>query len=91
MVPEPGLVWPYVDLDRGKEKNRTELDPIWIERKEKQRVHRTLNPSWVKTEGARLQDCLIRTLTRCRLGDEEEKGESLTRNPNPRIPKSQQR
>ena len=62
MVPEPGLVWPYVDLDRGKEKNRTELDPIWIERKEKQRVHRTLNPSWVKTEGARLQDCLIRTL-----------------------------
>jgi len=36
MVPETGLVWPYVDLDRGKEKNRTELDPIWIERKEKQ-------------------------------------------------------
>ena len=96
MVPEPVLVWPYVDPDRGKEKNRTELDPIWIERKEKQRVHRTLNPSWVKTEGARLQDRLIRTLNpRPDLGErnrkkKREEGDSnqpeISPNPNHKIP-----
>jgi len=92
MVPEP--VYLGVDLDRGKEKNRTELDPIWIERKEKQRVHRTLNPSWVKTEGARLQDCLIRTLNpRLDLGERNrkknrEEGDSNRPeiSPNPKIP-----
>ena len=88
--PPPHAGWStcrwLADAREENQKNKKDKNDLNLfGSRQRKRVFTNPNPNWVKmeTEGSDSRNDEIQTLTHYRLGEEEEQGESLTRNPNP--------